>query len=792
MANLIGQTFLNQIHIESFIASGGMGAVYRVIDLKRNRPLAMKVLHADLADDPTVFKRFQREARALQQLRHPNVVPFYGLFQEKGQSFLLEEFIEGNSLQGILRERDGQPLPVNEVMIYMKGLCAALSYAHTNNIVHCDVKPGNVMVDRQGKIFLTDFGIARFVGATATTTLGIAGTPSYMAPEQIVGRGISPVTDIYALGVVLFEMLTGQRPFRGTEPESEAGGDTPSDRIRYAHLRLPPPDPRQINPNLNLALSKMILRGLTKNPAERIRSAQEFFLALCQAVQTQPDQISDETTIIGEFKPRPLPPVPAQRTSSTPHLRSKQKNLSSSQKVIVALLLVLILAIGGITIRIITSLVGIPPIQTATEKVIETAVVSAIFTATPLPSTETPTPTVTATMTPSPTISITETPIYTPSVICMSQNQIPETECEALVALYNSTNGAIWIDNTDWLQTDTPCSWFGVTCDAGHVTVLALGGRPSGNGLIGTVPPELGNLINLTELNLNDNQLTGSIPPELGNLKNLTLLNLHENQLSGSIPPELSNLTNLTQLNLYSNLLSGNIPPELSNLTSLQSLNLKGNQLTGSIPPEIGNLKNLTGLSLFNNQLTGSIPPEIGNLKNLTDLSLFANQLTGSIPSEIWHLVSLGGLYLDDNQLTGSIPAEIENLISLNGLGLSKNKLTGNIPSEIGNLASLEYLYLDNNQLTGNIPTEIGNLTSLTYLHLDSNQLTGNIPSEIGNLTSLESFYLGGNQLSGEIPASFTKLANLTDLSLNCGLISTKPAVTKFIDGILGTGWQCP
>jgi len=207
MSNLIGQIFLNQFRVEAFIASGGMGAVYRVTDLKRNCPLAMKVLHADLADDPSVFKRFEREAQALQKLRHPNIVPFYGLFQSQGQPFLLEEFIEGNSLQGILRERNGQPLPVEETIIYMKGLCAALHYAHANKVVHCDVKPGNVLVNRQGNIFLADFGIAKFIDATTTMTMGGAGTPAYMAPEQIAGRSVAPATDIYALGVMLFEML---------------------------------------------------------------------------------------------------------------------------------------------------------------------------------------------------------------------------------------------------------------------------------------------------------------------------------------------------------------------------------------------------------------------------------------------------------------------------------------------------------------------------------------------------------------------------------------------------------
>lgn len=299
MANLIGQILLNQFRVDEFIASGGMGAVYRVTDLKRNTPLAMKVLHAELADDPTVFKRFQREAQALQQLKHPNIVPFYGLYHERGLTFLLEDFIPGSSLQEILHQ--SRTLPLNEVLTYMKGLCAALGYAHSQNIVHCDIKPGNVMVNNHGNIFLADFGIARFVGATTTTTIGVAGTPSYMAPEQIVGRGITPLTDIYALGVVLFEMLVGQRPFRGTEPGTELGGSTPSERIRYGHLRMPPPDPHQINSNINPALAQVVLRALAKNPAGRFQSAQEFFNVMCHAAQRQPQQVSDETTIIGVY-----------------------------------------------------------------------------------------------------------------------------------------------------------------------------------------------------------------------------------------------------------------------------------------------------------------------------------------------------------------------------------------------------------------------------------------------------------------------------------------------------------
>jgi eukaryotic-like serine/threonine-protein kinase len=278
-SNMIGQTLLNQFRVDAFIASGGMGAVYRVWDLKRNVPLAMKVLHSELAEDPAMFQRFQREANALKKLAHPNIVPFYGLYQTGEFDFLLEHFIDGPTLQSILKKRK-EPLPVDEALVYLKSLCAALGYAHANGVVHCDVKPGNVMVDYGGRVYLTDFGIVRHSEST-TTTMGTAGTPAYMAPEQIRGESVSPATDIYALGIMLYEMLAGQRPFRGTEAGTEKGGATANERIRYGHLNLQPPDPRTFNPNLPMGLANAILKALAKRPQDRFASTLDFFNATC-------------------------------------------------------------------------------------------------------------------------------------------------------------------------------------------------------------------------------------------------------------------------------------------------------------------------------------------------------------------------------------------------------------------------------------------------------------------------------------------------------------------------------
>jgi len=233
---------------------------------------------------------------------------------------------------------------------------------------------------------------------------------------------------------------------------------------------------------------------------------------------------------------------------------------------------------------------------------------------------------------------------------CAVVTEIPTVECEALIALYNSTDGENWTNNTGWNVTNTPCSWFGLGCSGGHVRAIEL----------------------------RDNQLSGPIPVEMGNLSNLTELELSRNQLSGPIPVEMGNLSNLSHLYLYNNQLSSSIPAELGNLSNLTRLILDNNQLSGSIPTELGNLSLLTGLYLSNNQLSGSIPTELGNLSQLYDLVLAHNQLSGSIPAE---LVNVNGIFwLDNNELCGNIPAELNNRSDFN---INHNHLTASDPALI-------------------------------------------------------------------------------------------------------------
>lgn len=278
---------------------------------------------------------------------------------------------------------------------------------------------------------------------------------------------------------------------------------------------------------------------------------------------------------------------------------------------------------------------------------------------------------------------------------CATATGVPQVECEALVALYNSTNGAGWTNATDWLVTNTPCSWYGVVCSGGHVTQLNL----FSNNLAGPLPPELGNLASLQKLLLYSNALTGSIPEELGNLAALTDLYLNQNQLTGSIPPALGGLTALVRLYLYTNQLDGPIPGSLGGLGAVQFVNLSGNQLTGLIPPELGSLANLKQLYLNQNQLTGSIPAELGGLASLNYLYLSSNQLSGSVPSALGNLSNLTRLVLGFNQLSGTVPSDLGNLANLQELRLNNNLFSGSLPLSFTGLTNLNIFYFNNTDL---------------------------------------------------------------------------------------------
>ncbi len=326
---------------------------------------------------------------------------------------------------------------------------------------------------------------------------------------------------------------------------------------------------------------------------------------------------------------------------------------------------------------------------------------------------------------------------------CDGVSEIPTTECNALVDLYNSTNGANWTNHTDWLVTTTPCSWHGIGCDLGHVLHLYLGA----NNLSGSIPTSIGNLSGLLEIFFYGNNLSGSIPTSMGSLLSLQVLNMGFNSLSGSIPLSLGSLTNLQDLRLNTNQLINNIPLSLGSLSNLKYLDLAYNQLSGIIPSSLGELTNLISMGLNSNALTGPIP-DLHKLTKLQGIGLTANQLSGGIPSTFGDLISLQVLDLLNDNLSGSIPPELGKLTNLKHVELAFNHLTGRIPVELGNLVNLQEIFLAHNRLSESIPKELGNLTNLTLLDMADNQLKGDIPRELANLTNMQTFAIEFNMLT--------------------------------------------
>lgn len=267
---LVGK-HIDGYQIEKLIAHGGMGAVYRALDVALKRPVALKVIHALKRQDDEYIRRLEREAQSVAQLVHPNIVQVYRFGEVDGIYYIAMQHIEGSDLGWLLKVNRiaGATMPIAQVMGIMHDISEALDYAHSQGVIHRDVKPANILVDSQQHAYLSDFGIARLPGAE--THSGFLGSPFYMSPEQIMEGGrIVPQTDLYSLGITLFEMLTNRIPF--------AGDGTV--QVAFQHVSQPAPPPSQYNPALPPSIDEIVLRLLAKNPEERFQTAREMMDAL--------------------------------------------------------------------------------------------------------------------------------------------------------------------------------------------------------------------------------------------------------------------------------------------------------------------------------------------------------------------------------------------------------------------------------------------------------------------------------------------------------------------------------
>jgi serine/threonine protein kinase len=288
MANdLMGTILLDRFRVDAIIALGRASKVYRAWDLEKDIPLAVKMVNTNTNNNLMTIERFGWEFQPTKEIVHPNIVPSYGVYTAKDTIIFIEALIDCMTLKEYLYTHNA--LDFEEALAFMRPLCDALFYAHTNGTIHGDLKPSSILLENTGALFLSDFGLSQYVSNQNISLLGKNST--YMAPEQARGELVSSATDIYTLGVILFEMLTGEHPFqRIWESLSRKDATTPKDDwLRHAHLNFEPIDPSEIKPEITKNLSEIILCALDKNASLRYQSVQDFF-SLLLAQNTQQDK----------------------------------------------------------------------------------------------------------------------------------------------------------------------------------------------------------------------------------------------------------------------------------------------------------------------------------------------------------------------------------------------------------------------------------------------------------------------------------------------------------------------
>ena len=324
---MIGTLLNGRFRLEERIGSGGMSTVYLAFDETLERWVAIKLMHRDISSDPDQLERFRREARAVARFSHPHVVTVIDAGEDDGNPYIVLEYVEGETLKE--RIARAGPLPAPEAVAYAVEVGRALMAAHAERLVHRDVKPQNVLIDAQGRAKVTDFGIARSLEAQGLTATGrVLGTTDYVSPEQALGEDVTEQSDIYSLGICIYEMLTGEVPFRADTQVA----------VAMKHVREPMPDVQRRRPDISAALAAVVERATAKETGHRYQTASELVHDLEEALAIEAaraGETSGEATTV-------LRTLPGDTAGFAPG------RLRNPRRVLITILLVGALAAGGI------------------------------------------------------------------------------------------------------------------------------------------------------------------------------------------------------------------------------------------------------------------------------------------------------------------------------------------------------------------------------------------------------------------------------------------------------------
>jgi serine/threonine-protein kinase len=456
--DLTGKQF-GPYQIVAPLDKGGMATVYKAYQPGMERYVAVKVLPQYFAHDPHLAGRFLQEAKVLAKLQHPHILPIFDFGQAGHYTYIVMPFIKNGTLADWLQ---GQPLPLPEILRVITQVADALDYAHGQGLIHRDVKPSNILMDERGNCLLSDFGIVKLLEGSAsfTTTSGTVGTPRYMSPEQGLGEPLDRRSDVYSLGVILYELSTGQAPFDAETPMA----------LMFKQVNTPPTTPRQINPDLPVAIEAVILKALAKNPDDRYATTVEMAQALQSAI---PDAAAPGAALGNEARVMDFVPTlelpPSNKLPQPPASRLTRLRPAAWAAQIFGIggLVVVVGFVGWWILRSQNSAVSQTPTHTRVAQIVApTNTLADTLTASPTPTpTSAPTrPAPTRTVLPSPTAlptlgaGVTQTAsidgmtqVYVPageflmgSVVSADTNALSDEKPRRPVTL-----GAFWLDSTE-------------------------------------------------------------------------------------------------------------------------------------------------------------------------------------------------------------------------------------------------------------------------------------------------------------------------------------------------------